>query len=101
VHPIGGDTGVGDRGEPDARGPWNQGDDIEFVEAPAFKEFVSAEKGTRNIAMAGLRTRSLGFGALRNKRSKTDDERSKVHWMSPARLPVDFFLEASFPDLTI
>jgi Mn-containing catalase len=40
-------TGVGDRGEPNARGPWNEGDDIELVEAPAFKEFASAEKGTR------------------------------------------------------
>jgi Mn-containing catalase len=41
-------TGVGDRGEPNARGPWNEGEDIELVEAPAFKEFASVEKGTRN-----------------------------------------------------
>jgi Mn-containing catalase len=41
-------TGIGDRGEPNARGPWNQGDDIELIEAPAFKEFASPQKGTRS-----------------------------------------------------
>ena len=42
-------TGTGDRGEPNARGPWNQGTDIELVLAPAFKEFDSEDKGTRNL----------------------------------------------------
>jgi Mn-containing catalase len=40
-------TGVGDRGEPDARGPWNQGGEWELVDAPAFKEFESEMAGTR------------------------------------------------------
>lgn len=40
-------TGVGDKGEPNARGPWNKGGDWELVVAPAIKEFESAEKGTR------------------------------------------------------
>jgi Mn-containing catalase len=40
-------TGVGDRGEPDARGPWNSGDSWAFVEAPAFQEFLSVGAGTR------------------------------------------------------
>src|SRR5215208_1997217 len=31
-------TGDGDHGEIDARGPWNEGDQWEFVEAPAFHE---------------------------------------------------------------
>src|SRR6201989_1047996 len=31
-------TGAGDHGEIDARGPWNEGDQWEFVEAPAFHE---------------------------------------------------------------
>jgi len=31
-------TGAGDDGEIDARGPWNQGDDWEFVDAPAFQD---------------------------------------------------------------
>jgi len=40
-------TGTGDRGEPNARGPWNEGGDWELVEAPAFKAFESVEEGTR------------------------------------------------------
>jgi len=40
-------TGTGDRGEPNARGPWNTGGDWHIVEAPAFKEFESQAKGTR------------------------------------------------------
>jgi Mn-containing catalase len=40
-------TGVGDRGEVDARGTWNQGGDWEFVEAPAFQELQSEMLGTR------------------------------------------------------
>src|SRR6201997_2562001 len=31
-------TGTGDRGESDARGPWNEGGDWEKVTAPAFQE---------------------------------------------------------------
>jgi Mn-containing catalase len=31
-------TGEGDHGEIDARGPWNEGDEWEFIEAPAFQE---------------------------------------------------------------
>ncbi len=34
-------TGKGDDGEVDARGPWNEGDDWEYVEAPAFQDFRS------------------------------------------------------------
>ncbi len=40
-------TGVGDRGEPDARGPWNEGGDWQFVHAPAFQELESEKAGTR------------------------------------------------------
>jgi Mn-containing catalase len=31
-------TGQGEHGEIDARGPWNEGEEWEFVEAPAFQE---------------------------------------------------------------
>ncbi len=41
-------TGTGDRGELDARGPWNQGGDWEMVEAPAFKDYQSQLAGTRS-----------------------------------------------------
>ena len=46
-------TGVGDRGEPDARGPWNQGGTWEYVEAPAFQQFRSAETGERESSNGG------------------------------------------------
>src|SRR6195256_3629077 len=39
-------TGAGDDGEVDARGPWNQGEDLEFVESPAFHDLrASAADG--------------------------------------------------------
>lgn len=40
-------TGIGDRGEPDVRGPWNQGGSWEYVEAPAFQKFMSPDTGER------------------------------------------------------
>jgi len=40
-------TGIGDLGEPDARGPWNEGDGWELVEAPAFQKLQSELAGTR------------------------------------------------------
>jgi len=43
-------TGVGDRGETDAQGPWNTGGDWQIVEAPAFKKLKSASRGTRQMA---------------------------------------------------
>jgi Mn-containing catalase len=33
-------TGEGDHGEVDARGPWNEGEPWEYVEAPAFQDFA-------------------------------------------------------------
>jgi Mn-containing catalase len=50
-------TGIGDRGEPDARGPWNENSDTEIVEAPAFQAFKSHQAGSRqNDAMPELET---------------------------------------------
>jgi len=40
-------TGIGDRGEPDVRGPWNQGGSWELVEAPAFHMLRSQGTGER------------------------------------------------------
>jgi Mn-containing catalase len=40
-------TGIGDRGEPNARGPWNTGGDWKIVQAPAFQKLESMSKGTR------------------------------------------------------
>ncbi|MGA7239337.1 MAG: manganese catalase family protein [Bryobacteraceae bacterium] len=47
-------TGMGDRGEPDARGPWNEGGDWQLVTAPAFQEFESPKSGTRREGSNGL-----------------------------------------------
>jgi Mn-containing catalase len=46
-------TGVGDEGDTDSRGPWNQGGDWEFVEAPAFQAFKSEQAGTRTTGRPG------------------------------------------------
>lgn len=46
-------TGIGDRGEPDARGPWNEGGAWEVVTAPAFQQFESPEAGTRQPGTNG------------------------------------------------
>jgi Mn-containing catalase len=35
-------TGTGDDGEIDARGPWNESGDLQFVEAPAFQALADA-----------------------------------------------------------
>ena len=43
-------TGAGDDGEIDARGPWNEGGDWEFVEAPAFQDAAAAPNGRRGRA---------------------------------------------------
>jgi Mn-containing catalase len=51
-------TGVGDRGEPNARGPWNEGNDIELIEAPAFQELRSDLKGTR-LTVGGKNGRNV------------------------------------------
>ena len=40
-------TGVGDEGEKDARGPWNEGGDWQMVAAPAFQDLTSEKAGTR------------------------------------------------------
>ena len=41
-------TGTGDRGEPDARGPWNEGGDWQVVNAPAFEKLESEKTGSRS-----------------------------------------------------
>ncbi len=60
-------TGVGDRGEPDSRGPWNQGGDWELVEAPAFQELQSELAGTRTGGGNGGDSGSLRKSGLRKR----------------------------------
>src|SRR5690349_22964220 len=64
-------TGTGDRGEPDARGPWNEGNGWEFVEAPAFQQFRSADTGERETAKVGAGDGSNGHsGGTRKTTTK-------------------------------
>jgi Mn-containing catalase len=57
-------TGLGDRGEPDARGPWNEGGEWDLVEAPAFQELKSERKGTRTSATRAAARIDGGLAAL-------------------------------------
>ena len=61
-------TGIGDRGEPNARGPWNDADDVELVEAPAFKAFASQEHGTRQANNGGSASGSKAGPRILKKR---------------------------------
>jgi Mn-containing catalase len=49
-------TGIGDRGEPDVRGPWNEGGTWEFVESPAFHRLRPNYTGEREVANGQGRT---------------------------------------------
>jgi hypothetical protein len=74
-------TGIGDRGEPDVRGPWNEGDSWEFVEAPAFQELESQVAGTRTPANGsagdhGSNGGSRSSGARREKATSTSSRKS-------------------------
>lgn len=53
-------TGIGDRGEPNALGPWNNAEDIERVEAPAFRELESEIQGTRRANGSSRGPRMVG-----------------------------------------
>jgi Mn-containing catalase len=62
-------TGQGDNGDVDARGPWNEGDDIEFVEAPAQAIAAATEEEvTREIQKAGRRGTNVRMSGPRSKR---------------------------------
>ena len=44
-------TGQGDEGETDARGPWNEGDEWEYVESPAMENFRNRNGAAGNGRM--------------------------------------------------
>jgi Mn-containing catalase len=49
-------TGVGDHGEMDSRGPWNEGEDWEMVEAPAFPGATNGHGNGKDILAESTRT---------------------------------------------
>jgi hypothetical protein len=67
---------MGDRGEPDARGPWNAGNGWELVHAPAFRELASPTAGTRvpnngNPEMESDRPMGEGRSTSQRKQSQS------------------------------
>lgn len=74
-------TGVGDRGEPDARGPWNEGGPWQLVNAPAFQEFESHAAGTRltsEIFPDGSDGEASGNGSSLSKQEKSSSKAKAV-----------------------
>jgi Mn-containing catalase len=61
-------TGVGDEGEADARGPWNQGGDWQLVEVPEL------EQGVENFGSSHASSKKNGKAVKGNK--ETDDDSS-------------------------
>jgi hypothetical protein len=68
-------TGIGDEGEKDARGPWNEGGDWEIIDSPALEDGVEnlnndgelnkhASEEARN---SGVRRKSAGSKAKLRK----------------------------------
>ncbi len=53
-------TGLGEDGEFDARGPWNEGNELQLVDAPAFQA-LAAGNG-RTAAEAGVDDRTTSTG---------------------------------------
>lgn len=51
-------TGQGEDGELDARGPWNQGEDLQLVEAPAFQALAASAASNGGEAAVDDRTTS-------------------------------------------
>jgi Mn-containing catalase len=66
-------TGVGQRGESDERGPWNEGGTWEFVEAPAFREFRSQTTGEREQGDGGAHN-----GHARGKQQASTSEKKSA-----------------------
>jgi Mn-containing catalase len=53
-------TGQGEDGELDARGPWNQGEDLRLVEAPAFQALAAKAPGAGEEGVDDRTTSSAG-----------------------------------------
>jgi len=71
-------TGVGDRGEPDTRGPWNSGGDWELVDAPAFQQLQSELAGSRTPTEGNGHNGSSNSQATPRKLGKPKGETVKT-----------------------
>lgn len=76
-------TGVGDRGETDVRGPWNDGGSWVVVDAPAFQQMRSPEAGTRSPQAANGSGSSAAEGTGRRTPPKRAEKKAAVR--TPAK----------------
>jgi Mn-containing catalase len=72
-------TGVGDRGETDARSPWNEGGSWEYVEAPAFEALRNSQTGERDSGNGASHDSQIGNGRKRSASSETKTHKESVH----------------------
>jgi Mn-containing catalase len=70
-------TGVGQRGERDLRGPWNEGNNWQMVEAPAFRQFLSPEAGSREPGNGHASSHSGDGHGEASKKSATKKSSAK------------------------
>lgn len=71
-------TGTGDRGEPNARGPWNTGGDWKIVEAPACQELENRSKGTRHAGNGAGSNGAKSNGGRGSSELSTEREKVSV-----------------------
>ena len=66
-------TGEGDQGEADARGPWNEGNGFEYVEAPAqpIAQGTAAEVAREIHRAVGRRLKTRSARQPRSKRIRS------------------------------
>jgi Mn-containing catalase len=62
-------TGEGQDGEIDARGPWNQGAEWQFIEAPAFQDAGGHDGNVAAVASVDDRSTSTASEPLDADRS--------------------------------
>jgi len=78
-------TGIGDRGEPDARGPWNTGGEWEVVDAPAFQQLQSEIAGSRTPTESTGRNGGAGSQATPRKLGREQPEVVKTAAKKPVK----------------
>jgi len=82
-------TGIGDRGEPDSRGPWNTGGEWEIVDAPAFQQLQSELAGSRTPTESNGRNGGANSHATPRKlaREKAEPVKTALKKSSTTKTP--------------
>ena len=77
-------TGVGDEGEADARGPWNEGGKWKIVEAPELEEGVEARHG-KTVAKSNKHA-NRNFPVVRNSISGATSSTNELPISAPSHI---------------